>query len=155
MSFTHYHCANGFAKPVNPFDYDSTVEYTAYERFAIFAKENTVSCSEDLSGEYAVEDFYEPIKQVKTEKGWHKIENGHAEIEYNLSGLDSRQYIELKPVEKEMEVKQIEFKLNDIRDNMSKYWGFQNFKHMDQNSCFTIKQIEILMEKAFELGQKS
>jgi hypothetical protein len=96
------------ARPCNPFDYDSSVEYTAYERFATSSKDHVYHTDESLQpGEYPAGIFHTPSWQVKLSNGWNTITEKHALAlkEYNKTGIDKpvelRQFLRLRSLTNE------------------------------------------------------
>lgn len=63
-NITAWSVSKGMATPVNPFDYDSTVEYTAYERFAQFAQQHTYATNAP-DGSYSADRFGKIVWQYK------------------------------------------------------------------------------------------
>lgn len=104
MEFKYYQCSGGKAVPKNPYDQfvpSKSCINVNWQEFNVFAKENTVSCSEDLSGEYKVEDFNKPIWQFLNVKfEWSNCYQNDPSFS-KQHGFSTRQYIELKPVEKQ------------------------------------------------------
>lgn len=91
----HFTCSGGKAKAVNIFDYDSTVEYTAYERFAKWADENIFACSPELNGVYGVEQV-ELVWQIFNEIQDRWIDK-QQDVDYKFIGSRTRQFLQLKP----------------------------------------------------------
>lgn len=101
------------AKPANPFDYDSAVEYTAYERFATFSQQHTYAT--DLEpGIYDV-DKVEVVWQYKSKLDeWfnapsirydeYQTFNDYKEDSKIGYDVDTRKFLRLKQQPKELNV---------------------------------------------------
>lgn len=74
--------ADKLARPINPFDYDSTVEYTAYERFASFTQQHTFAT--DLEPGIYDGDKVEVICKHLSGIEWH-YENTGREIKKSIA----------------------------------------------------------------------
>ena len=108
MNFTHYTCANGVATPKNPYPLfinskicsnDIQTNDEKWLEFDKWSKANTVSCSEDLSGEYSVELFKEPVFQTVINGNWcgHMPVGTYSEYErYATIHNKTRKYLSLK-----------------------------------------------------------
>lgn len=101
--------ADKLARPINPFDYDSTVEYTAYERFATFANQNTYAT--DLEPGIYDGDRVEVVYEYNTNDGdgWFDCDETYYQsmIRHNIKYSNCvclRQFLRLKQQPKELNV---------------------------------------------------
>lgn len=106
---------NGVMKAVNPFDYDSTVEYTAYERFAKLASDPANQPATNApDGEHDACLFDEPVWQYYSSGGkewlpvpecdivkYRSFEKMSDAYRNTTSRIHTRQFMHYKGVPKE------------------------------------------------------